>query len=245
MDGTLSVNLEWQPQQRVDWALLLSLVAIVACVVLAIGPVRSRGRKGSGRRRGRHSPGPPAQDGDHPFAIELPASDRSDGPSLVMPFRAEAPRSPVWVAVLAGLVTGVVGGAISTAGIGLVAGVVTGIVLVVPRLRIALGLTAVAGIVSAGTYMVLHQHADRIPAGGEWTVFFATASTLAWAGVVFLGADGMVDVLQRRRLPGPTGPTSGPPGPEVEPSEPVIAPPAPGSRAPAGSGRADPADDSG
>ncbi len=238
-DGTLSVNLVWQPQQRVDWALILSLLAIIACVVLAIGPVRSR------RRTGRPGRGDSAQDEEDPLEVELPAPDRLDGPSLVMPFRAEAPRSPVWVAVVAGLVTGAVGGAISTAGIGLAAGVATGIVLVVPRLRTVLGVGAVAGIVSAGTYMVLHQHADRIPAGGEWTIFFATASTLAWAGVVFLGADGVVDVLERRRLPGATGQPPGPGEPGIELSEPVTTPSAPGARPPDEPSRADLPDVSG
>ena len=62
-DGTLSVVLSWQPQKRVDVALLVSLAAIIVCLVLAFVPVRlrrRRGRHGRGRHgagRGRHGRG--------------------------------------------------------------------------------------------------------------------------------------------------------------------------------------------
>ncbi len=47
-DGTLSVSLSWQPQKRVDVALLVSLAAIIVCLVLAFVPVRLRRRAGGG-----------------------------------------------------------------------------------------------------------------------------------------------------------------------------------------------------
>ncbi len=47
--GAVSVVLQWRPQTRVDVALIVSLVAILGCVVLAALPVRRR------RRVGRHS----------------------------------------------------------------------------------------------------------------------------------------------------------------------------------------------
>ena len=47
-DGTLSVSLSWQPQKRVDVALLISLAAIIVCLVLAFVPVRLRRRRGRG-----------------------------------------------------------------------------------------------------------------------------------------------------------------------------------------------------
>jgi len=38
-----------------------------------------------------------------------------------------------------------------------------------------------------------------VPDNGAWPTSFGVASTWAWAGVVFLGADGVVDVVLRAR----------------------------------------------
>jgi hypothetical protein len=202
LHGTVTVGLVWRPQRQVDVALVVSVLAILGCVALAVWPLRRRSR----RRGGREGPvgvavagGPEGGDGG---SRPLDAEEAREAPRLAAPFRAESPRTPVWVAVVSGTLTGAIGAAISSVGIGVAAGIATGVVLLVPRLRILLGAAAVAGIVGAGVYTVAHQHADKLPAGGEWTTFFATASSLAWAGMVFLAADGVVEVLQRReRVP--------------------------------------------
>ncbi len=137
--------------------------------------------------------------------------DYVGGASLVVPFRAESTRAPVWVALLTGLITGVVGGSISSLWVGLAVGAASAVVLLVPRLRIILGLVAIAGIVAAGWYTAAHQAALHVPADGSWTLSFQKASDLAWAGVVFLGADGVVEVvLRRRRRRGGGGRVDGP-----------------------------------
>jgi hypothetical protein len=100
--------------------------------------------------------------------------------------------------VTASVGAAIVAGAIAGAPGGLGVGAATALVLFLPRLRIVLGLVAGAAIVAAGTYVLLHQHADHVPAGGDWTLSFGTASTWAWAGVVFLGADGLVELILRR-----------------------------------------------
>ena len=105
----------------------------------------------------------------------------------------------MWVALLTGLITGVVGGSISSVWVGLAVGAASAVVLLVPRLRIILGLVAIGGIVAAGWYTAAHQAALHVPADGSWTLSFQKASDLAWAGVVFLGADGVVEVVLRRR----------------------------------------------
>jgi hypothetical protein len=137
------------------------------------------------------------------------------GPHLAVPFGAEPSRAPVWVAVIVGPVTGAVAAAIATPTAGLAVGVATIAVLLVPRLRILLGLAAIAGIVAAGWYTAAHQAAAHVPANGSWPLSFGTASTLAWAGVVFLGADGVVEAVlgRRRRRPVPPEPVSSGTGP--------------------------------
>ncbi len=195
--GKLSVVLTWQPQRQVDVALIVSLAAIVACLVLALRPAGRRRRR---RRRaaGRHSRQSGAESSDPPEPVAVPGSDGADGPerpTLALPFRSDGPPATVAVAAVGGVVTGAVAGAISSGLAGLAVGVATVVVLLVPRLRIILGVVAVAGIVVAGAYVALHQHADQVPPGGDWTMSFGTASGLAWAGVVFLGADAVVEVV--------------------------------------------------
>ncbi len=196
-DGSLQVTLVWQPQQRVDVALLVSLAAIVACIVLAIGPRRRRRRTGA-----RHDgPDPGSLElGPNPDAIVAGlAGDGPVRPTLAVPFRADGPPAPLWAALVAGLGAGVVSGAVASLGAGVAVGVATAVVLMVPRARVVLGLAAIAGIVAAGTYVALHQHAAAVPAGGDWTLSFGDAGRLAWAGVVFLGADALVEVILSRR----------------------------------------------
>ncbi len=72
-------------------------------------------------------------------------------------------------------------------------------VLLVPRLRVLLGLVAVACIVAAGVYVTVHQAQSPVPDNGAWPRSFGAASEWAWAAVVFLGAEGVVDAVQRRR----------------------------------------------
>ena len=198
-DGSLTVTLVWQPQQRVDVALLVSLAAIIACVVLAIEPGRRRRRARAPAYGELVLDDGPAPDGlDH---------DGPARPTLVVPFRSDGPSAPPWAALATGVGAGLVSGAIASPVAGLGVGVATAVVLLVPRLRVVLGVLAIAGIVAAGTYVALHQHAARVPAGGDWTMSFGTAGRLAWAGVVFLGADALVEVvLGRRRASGATGP---------------------------------------
>ena len=68
-DGTVTVVLTWQPQGRVDVALIISALAIVACVILVFVPTRRRRRKRGGTAGGQRTPpvwpmGPVSQEED-------------------------------------------------------------------------------------------------------------------------------------------------------------------------------------
>ena len=134
-------------------------------------------------------------------ALRLPEGDPADegGPVLAVPFRAEVRRAPVWLALASGLVSGALAAAVASPKAGAAVGVATLVVLLVPRLRILLALAAIAGIVIAGTYTAVHQAQFHVLPNGGWPTNFQTASKWAWAGVVFLGAEGIVDIVLRRR----------------------------------------------
>ena len=226
-DGSLSVVFRWQPQRRVDLALIISAAAIVACVVLALWPALRRRRRGE-RSGPRAAPGPTVggEDSDITSLAPADAPDGPGSPTLVVPFRADVAPTGTGVAVGAAVASGVVAGAIAQPAAGLAVGMATAVVLLVPRLRVVLGLLAIAGIAAAGAYTALLQHADHVLPGGNWTLSFGEASRLAWAGVVFLGADAVVDVILRgrRQLDGrePTEPTDPEPT-DPEPPDPVRA----------------------
>ena len=186
--GAVTVQLRWAPQGRVNLALLVSLLAILACLVLAFLPWARR-RLGRG--------------GDL-----VPGDD--DAPRLASPFAADGRRLPVRSSVIVGVATGAVAGVITTPVTGLIVGAATLVALLVPRLRVVLGLAAVGCVMAAGIYVVARQGSAHIVDSGSWPSEFDLASTLTWAGLVFLGADATVEVVRRRRSPSP-GDASDPP----------------------------------
>jgi len=107
----------------------------------------------------------------------------------------------VAAAVMVSVVTGVVAGFITAPVTGVIVAAATLITLMVPRLRTLLGLAAVGCVLAAGVYVVVRQGSAHIVDSGSWPSEFGLASTLTWAGVVFLGADATVDVARRWRSP--------------------------------------------
>jgi hypothetical protein len=187
--GVVTVDLRWAPQGRVNIALLISLLAIVLCLGLVFLP-----------RRWRRVAATP----------ETLASDQ-ESPRLLPPFAAGGRPTTVGVAVTVGVITGAVAGVISAPITGLIVGVATATVLRVPRLRTLLGLAAVGCVLAAGIYVVAHQSAAHVTADGAWPSQFGLASSLTWAGVVFLGADATVEIFRRWRAGSGDGEAS-PPG---------------------------------
>jgi arabinofuranan 3-O-arabinosyltransferase len=187
--GLVTVDLRWAPQGRVNIGLLVSLLAILACLVLAFSPL---GRRRFGSRRD-------AVIGD------------DDAPRLARPFAADGPPTPLAASVVAGVITGVVAGLITTPVTGVIVAAATLVALRVPRLRMLLGLAAVGCVLAAGIYVVARQGSAHIVDSGSWPSAFDLASTLTWAGVVFLGADATVEIVRRRRSSSAGG-DSDPPG---------------------------------
>ncbi|HEV3266609.1 MAG TPA: hypothetical protein VG014_13880, partial [Acidimicrobiales bacterium] len=112
-------------------------------------------------------------------------------------------RVPLAAAVTVSVVTGLVAGVITVPVTGVIVAAATLVALMVPRLRRVLGLAAVGCVLAAGIYVVVRQGSAHIVDSGSWPSEFGLASTLTWAGVVFLGADATVEVVRRWRSPSP------------------------------------------
>jgi hypothetical protein len=238
--GSFDVTLRWTPQSRVNVGLIVSALTILLCLLLAYLPERVRRRIYVRMVRTLRWPWRPSRK-----AVAHAGTERGDttawagdvpAPRLWSPFRPGRPRVSWPVSLGAAIATGLVGGLIARPLTGLIVGVATLISLLVPRVRVVLGLAAIGLLVAAGTYTVVEQsHLGDAAVGGGWATYFGAASNLAWAAVVFLGADAVVELVSRlvstrssaRGPKRPRGAHTRRPGPGVGPVDPSDSPRAP------------------
>jgi hypothetical protein len=207
------VLIKWAPQREVNLALIISALTILVCLVLVFVPVRRRRRAHRRRRDG---------DGSVSAAplVEETATEPEPlpEPELVTAYRSQGGATSVGWALWIGLVTGVAAALIASPLLGLVVAVATGVAMRYPKTRLALGIAAAVAIAAAGTYVVAYQAYKQIPPNGGWPTGFGPADSLVWVGMMFIGADAVVEVMTRHlaRLPGP-GPLPPEDGPEAAP----------------------------
>jgi hypothetical protein len=194
--STISVTLQWTPQADENVALVVSGLAVAACVALAVWPRR--------RRAGRPRQSDLAM-ASAPTSV-TPANDAVtpedlDTPAIVSPF-AGGRAVPAWSAAVVGAVCGL-GAAVlvpQSAFLAIFVGVAGGVALalIVPRLRGLLGLAVVGFAAGAVLYTLVTQATEHFPPGG-WPSHFETANVLVWTAIVFLGADAVVELVRRFR----------------------------------------------
>ena len=196
-DGTLTVTLVWAPQRSVDIALCISAAVLLVCLVLAVLPLWRR-------RRRRRRTGSAADDRGAAGTVDAAASDL-DGPQLRDP-HGEGLRPSSWtVAVLTGVLYGALATAIASTLIGGLVGLAVVVVLRRPRLRFGLGVVATLLVAAIAVSLVIVQGIDPRKANGGWPSGFGFAVQLAWAAVLFLGADAVLELMDRLRRRGAGG----------------------------------------
>ncbi|QYG93020.1 DUF3367 domain-containing protein [Iamia sp. SCSIO 61187] len=177
-DDPVVVDLEWRPQRVVLGGLLLSLLAALACAVVALRPWRWR-------RRGvaRVAPAPPPDEAPRPLDLGL--------------VRRGPGRAPGWRPSLA-LALGA--GVLGLAAINPVAGIVLAVVALAAVRHAAARPILVLGpsvlLAASGTFIVVHQVRHRLPAGFEWPTRFTEIHGVAYTGVLLLGIGLVVDRLR-------------------------------------------------
>ncbi|HEX5613653.1 MAG TPA: alpha-(1-_3)-arabinofuranosyltransferase family protein [Acidimicrobiia bacterium] len=166
-----TVTMEWTPQRRVWFALAISALAVLLCVGIVVATRRQR-------------------------LPELAPIDARV--TLRSPFVGSAP-----LARGASVIGPLVGGTAAAIVVAPWAGaVVAAAVLATVRTRHGRSILTVlpAGLVAlAAVYIVRNQIRYDLPPVFEWPTFFPRARSLAWLAVVLLGADALVEVLERRR----------------------------------------------
>jgi hypothetical protein len=214
-DGQLTVALRWTPQGGVDVALVISLLAVVACVVLVVmGSVR--------RRRTRDGASTPVSPDVHAASVAVVGSDgngRVDGagaddqdaavplgeePELVASWRSRGHPLSWGRAVVVGLVGGLVAGTVAPPLTGVAVAAALVLVLRRPRWRLLLGGVAVGCMLLTLGYVLISQAVDPKPASGAWPSSFGTANAIIWVGLTFLAADALAELVltPRSRAPG-------------------------------------------
>ncbi len=192
--GTFAVTVAWFPQKHVNDALIISALAAILCLLLALLPNRWRIRIFFRRRRRRAAE---AAGAEEPNALGVVrAGVRDDPPELGSPLSAAGHR-PVWWAFAVALLLagGIAAGVLIRPKLGLaVAGAVL-LILIVRQLRALLALTALGLTAATAVYTIQHQSIFHFPPGG-WPINFEPASTLAWTAVVGLAADTIVEVAR-------------------------------------------------
>jgi arabinofuranan 3-O-arabinosyltransferase len=196
--GVLLVTLVWTPQSAVDVALVVSALGLVVCVVLVFLPVRRR-------RRRRVA----AEDTVDEADVNASApSDGGHGPELVASWAGDGDVTEWRPAVVTGAVSGLAAGLISAPLVGGLVGIGIVVVMRKPRLRLLLGGAATVLVLAAATFIIVRQGVDVSQANGGWPSEFGGATGLAWAGILFLGADAVLEIRDRLRGSVPIEPRS-------------------------------------
>jgi arabinofuranan 3-O-arabinosyltransferase len=185
--GSFDVTLRFTPQRGVNAALLVSGVAVLACLAIVAASVyRSR------RRRGSATEAEAAAAADHP-------RDRGDSPRVVSPTRRLQPsrRGAVVFSgvVLSGILGLVAGGPVA----GIAAALAVLAALTWSRGRSVLALGAAMVVVVGAAEVVRHQLVNRYIAGAGWPSHYSVASTIVLVAVVLLGADASLEMARRIR----------------------------------------------
>jgi hypothetical protein len=167
------VELRFAPQQRVNLAMVVSVVAAAACLLLCI-------------RR--------------PRAAVLAPSALAEPYGSVLAFRYDGALPSFRAAVVTGLGMGLVSFALAGPAVGLGVGLAAGIGARHETFRRWLLLASPAALGLAGLYVLYIQVRHSPMPGFEWPIEMDRVHPLGWAAVLLLVADVIVDrVWQARR----------------------------------------------
>ncbi len=176
-DEPVVVEVEWAPQKVVLGGLFLSLLAALACLLLALRPWRWR--------RGAVP------------TVALAGLDPRPAPLDLGVLRVAPGAPPGWIATVA-LALGA--GLVGLAAVNPVAGVALALIAVattrLARARPLLALGPAALLALSGAYTVAWQVRHRLPDGFEWPTRFERVHGVAYVGVLLLGLSVLVDRLR-------------------------------------------------
>jgi hypothetical protein len=156
----------------------------------------------------------PTDPADRPDPTTTPLLIDDGNPRLVLLHRDPPHRVRWWNAIVLGLLTGAAAAAVTSLAVGAAIAVVVVAGLVIPWVRWAATLGAVAFIVAGCLDVIRGQAVHHYLPGSNWAGSFVTAGNRIWLGVVLLLADAVIVSAGAR------SPRAAPPAP-AEPSSPT------------------------
>jgi len=201
-NGHLTIALNWTPQRLVYIALLVSGLATVICLALAIWPLKKRA--GRQRRKEKVSLGLEGASENSSFTNSSDAPSSANRPTDPTPVThghrglLGTPWSNHHIAYIA-LFTLVACMLITPPWAGLIVGAVSLVALSMPRLRHLPGIASVVSMGIAGSSVVYQQWQNRFPPGGYWPTQFGLANTLAWLAMLLLTAEVLTAAIRASR----------------------------------------------
>lgn len=205
--SSFTVDIEWTPQRRVWFAIMLSIIGAALCLaIVVVGAIRTR-RKGPSHRPVRPIEWP---------VVRTAADDPGGGRRM----------SAVAIASSA-IVSALVAGAVATVPAAVVVAVVVIAVLRWPRrARLPAALLGPAVLGATALYIGSKQLRYRYPSLFEWPTLFGRAYEAAWIALLVVAAVVAADVIRTRGRDAP-----GDPGDLGDPDTPDVpgAPGAPGA----------------
>ncbi|MFM7060105.1 MAG: alpha-(1-_3)-arabinofuranosyltransferase family protein [Actinomycetes bacterium] len=169
--GAFEVSMRWTPQRRVNVALLLSVLAASACVLLAVVDPRRR--------------------------VVVTAVDDGVG-ELVLPGTDAVVLNGLRT-VAAVIAVGGAGALLAGPAVGGFAAVLTLGAARWPRARIILAVVPASAVLVAGAYVAWRQWRVSVPPTFEWPLGFTRVHLVGWVALILLGATGLLDLLEGRR----------------------------------------------
>ncbi|MFO7590756.1 MAG: alpha-(1-_3)-arabinofuranosyltransferase family protein [Acidimicrobiia bacterium] len=169
--GTFTVELRWTPQRTIWWALGLSALGVLLCLVLVL------------RRRG---------------VVFADAEADRGGLAWMSPFATSGLDASWRLAAGVGAGVAVVAGAVSRPWVGLLVGIAAAASLRWGRARPVLTIGAVVALAVSVVYVVAQQGTHDYPTIGTWPANFDAISGVTWLGVLLLAADVVVQGVRRR-----------------------------------------------
>jgi hypothetical protein len=186
--GPMTFTISWGPQRLVWVGLAVSALAALACLALAVRDPRRR---------------PAVAAGEPDGAWAFPAMPAE--PELASPLLAYGRPSSTAAVVARSLAAGQVARLGARPGLGVAVAAAVLAALLTRRGRAVLAGGAVAALALTAAYVVVQQYRHDFPADFTWPESFRRINLVAWAGVVLLGADALVERLRSRWRGGPPG----------------------------------------
>ncbi len=171
-----TITLDWTPQRKVNIAFVISILAMLACIVLVAGALL-RGRH---RRR------------EAPVGAAPPRLLRVLSPRPLEPRRSAVIGTVASSAVLAGLLV--------EPWVGVLAGVLVFLAIRSPRWRLALRIAPALLIGVTAIAMTTDQVLRSYPAVFQWPSYFTATRLPIWIALVLVACDTLISVVWRTEV---------------------------------------------